>query len=99
MHEAYFRARWRGEVPLATVFWNDMLFVGTTVNIMTTFVAMGLLTLGVPTMPIVLTYFAPLPFNLFLVAAVWRSAENAAATTGFAARCASLVWLVAATAL
>jgi predicted phage tail protein len=95
----FFRTRWRGEAPLAGVFWNDMLLAGTIVNGSATLLAMFLLSAGTSMILVGITYFAPLPFNLFLVVAVWRSAAAATATAAFAARTAALAWLLAATAL
>ena len=86
-------------MPLARVFWQPDAFIGTMVNVVTTLVAIFLLSRGAPTMLVVMTYFAPVPFNLFVVTAVWRSAEAAPATARFWARGASLVWLMGATAL
>ena len=91
--------RWRGEVPLDRVFWTDMLFIGTAVNVATTVIAMVLIASDGPSVLVVAVFFSPLPLNVFLVVAVWRSAEAASATGAFAARTASLVWLLAATAL
>jgi hypothetical protein len=91
--------RWRGEAPLDRVLWTDMLLIGTAVNAATTVIALFLISSDAPSAFVVAIYFAPLPLNAFLVFAVWRSAEAASATTAFAAKAISLVWLVAATAL
>ena len=95
----FFRTRWRGEAPLARVFWNDMLLAGTIVNVISTLLAVLLLTTGASTPLVALVHFSPLPVNLFLVVAVWRSAESAAGTAALAARIVALAWLLAATAL
>jgi len=95
----FLRMRWRGEAPLARVFWRDMLLAGTLVNASATLLAVLLLSAGVSMLLVGIAYFAPLPFNVFLVVAVWRSAESAAGTTALAARMAALAWLLAATAL
>jgi hypothetical protein len=87
----WLRVRWRGEAPLDRVH--------TAVNAATTVIALFLISSDAPSAVVVAIYFAPMPLNAFLVFAVWRSAEEASATTAFAARAVSLVWLVAATAL
>lgn len=93
------RARWRGEAPLARVFWVDMLLTGTIVNALATILAACLLSAGVPTPLVGIAYFAPLPLNIFLVVALWRSAAAAEGMTATAARVAAVAWLLAATAL
>jgi hypothetical protein len=95
----FFQRRWRGEAPLAGVFWNDMLLAGTIVNVTSTLLAVLLLTTGASTPLVAVVHFSPLPLNVFLVVAVWRSAESAAGTVALAARMAALAWLLAATAL
>ena len=93
---AYLRALWRGDVPLPQVVWRDMVLVGTVVNI----VAMGLaflaVALGASTMTGIAIHLLPAPYNIFLVVAVWRSAERAPADQAWAARLGSLVWLLVA---
>jgi hypothetical protein len=91
---AYLGAQWRGEVPLPQAVWRDMVLVGTVVNI----VAMGLaflaVALGASTMTGITIHLLPVPYNIFLVAAVWRSAEHAPADKAWAARIGSLLWLL-----
>ena len=93
---AYLVALWRGEVPLSQVVWRDMALVGTVINI----VAMGLAFLavafGASTMSGIAIHMSPAPYNIFLVAAVWRSAERAPADQAWAARIGSLLWLLGA---
>ena len=71
-HSGYFARRWRGEVAAAPLFWRDMLGVGTLINIALTFVALMLTAQGAPGGLAVDVHFAPLPYNVFLVAALWR---------------------------
>lgn len=95
----YFRKRWRGELPLARVFWNDMLLVGTIVNATTTLLAVLLVTAGVAKALALATFFAPLPFNVFLVVSVWRSADAATGIAALAAKTVAVLWLLTATIL
>ncbi len=78
-------ARWRGEAPLTTVFWRDMLLAGSIVNLIAV-VAL-------------LLFFAPLPMNLFLFIAVWRCGGSSSPLNAFFARLGATIWLIAATAL
>jgi hypothetical protein len=68
----FFARRWRGDVAAAPLFWRDMLAVGTVINLLISFVALMLAAQGAPTSLAVLVHFLPLPYNLFLVVALWR---------------------------
>lgn len=69
---AFFTRRWRGDVPMRIVLWRDMLAVGTAVNILATFAALVAGSQGSPAWAAAVFHFAPLPYNLFLLAAVGR---------------------------
>lgn len=93
----YFRSRWAGRLPLATLFWRDMVVVGTTVNIATTLAALLALALGAPA-PLAMTiHFSPLPWNLFLFVSVWRAAARLRPVPAFAWQTGAALWLVLAT--
>lgn len=89
---AFFARRWRGEVPLQTVLWRDTLAVGTAVNLLATFAALIMASQGGPTWAAAVIHFSPLPYNLFLFAAVGRARPR----TRLAA-IVSVVWLAAMT--
>jgi hypothetical protein len=82
----FFSARWRGAVPAATVFWRDMLGVGSALNLLASFLALLLASQGAPPALAVALHFAPLPYNLFLFEAVRRSAATRSQ------RLVALVW-------
>ncbi|WP_425259316.1 hypothetical protein ACPOLB_00500 [Rubrivivax sp. RP6-9] len=88
----FFARRWRGEVPMRTVLWSDMLARGTAVNILATFVAMLAASQGSPTWAAAAIHFSPLPYNLFLFAAVGRASPRSRVATVLAT-----VWLCAMT--
>ena len=92
----FFAARWRGDVPLQRLLWRDMLLVGTSINLATTLVALFAWALGGLTAVGFAIHFAPLPYNAFLLCAVWRSAERAAEPGASAARIGAVLWMVAA---
>jgi hypothetical protein len=87
--------RWQGKAPLRTVFWRDMLLVGTALNILTGIAAVVLLTFGVSTAIALAVHFGLLPWNLFLCLAVWRSAENISPFEALVARVVAGIWLAA----
>ena len=71
-----------------TVLWRDMLGVGTAANLLATFIALMAASQGVPSWAAAAIHFAPLPYNIFLFAAVGRVVPRSriATTVG-------LVWL------
>jgi hypothetical protein len=93
---AYLGAMWRGEVPLSQAVWRDMVLVGTVVNIVAMGTAFFAVALGASTMTGIGIHLLPVPYNIFLVAAVWRSAEHAPPDKAWAARVGSLIWLLVA---
>lgn len=92
----YLAALWRGEVPLQQVVWRDMVLVGTVVNILAMGIAFLAVALGASTMTGIAIHLLPAPYNIFLVAAVWRRAEREPADQAWAARIGSLLWLLVA---
>lgn len=88
----FFSRRWRGEVALPVLLWRDMLGVGTVVNLSATLAALGLVSQGVPMPLAVALHFAPLPYNLFLFASLWRLPRRSALSSGLA-----LAWVAAMT--
>lgn len=58
------------------VLWRDMLAVGTAVNILATFVALIAASQDSPTWAVAAIHFSPLPYNLFLFAAVGRASPR-----------------------
>jgi hypothetical protein len=90
----YFARRWRGEVALGLLFWRDMLAVGTLVNLFASFAALVMVAQGVAGHLAVAVHLAPLPYNLFLLAAVWRFRPR-----NRPAALAAVVWLVVVTLL
>ena len=91
---AYVRSLWRGDRPLARVFWNDMVVVGSLVNILATAAAMLLFVAGAPIALGVIAHFAPVPYNVLLFLAVWQSAARQPSWWSFPAQAGALVWLI-----
>jgi hypothetical protein len=72
----YFTRRWNGEVPLAVLVWQDMIGVGTLINLIATLLAFASVIQGAPSLLALALHLAPLPFNLFLCGAIWRSPDR-----------------------
>ena len=94
---AFFTSRWRGEAPLAIVFWRDMIFVSTALNVLLGVLALALYAADAPTAVVLAVFFALFPWNLFLVLAVWRSAARANSSVAVLTRTAAAAWLVVVT--
>jgi hypothetical protein len=94
---SFFASRWRGEAPLDRLFWRDMVLVGTVLNLLTTAAAILLLGLKLSMAIVLAVHFSPVPYNLFLFAAVWRTADAAGNARAAFFRSGALLWLVAAT--
>jgi hypothetical protein len=90
----YFACRWRGLLPISTLLRRDMLLIGTTINVGATFAGLMALALGAPSWLALLLHFSPMPFNLFLFAAVCRSPARTPMTITVAS-----VWLALMTAV
>jgi hypothetical protein len=84
---------------LETVFWRDMLMVGTAINIIAGASAILLLVYKMPTAICLLVFFSPLPWNLFLFLSVWRSAENAKPPDALVAKIGAPLWFAVMLAL
>ena len=87
----FFRARWRSQVPMRVLFWRDMVLLGTLINVLFTGAALAIAASDLSMVLAAAVHFAPLPYNLFLVAAVWRLPASAAH------RWASVAWLALVT--
>lgn len=84
----FFAPRWRGQVALRRLFWWDLLAVGTLLNAGFAVFALILLTQGLAGGAWFALQALILPYNLFLVATVWRHPQ-----TSTAARSVALTWL------
>jgi hypothetical protein len=86
-------AFWRGELPLARSFWSWGILGGALINLATTLLAALLLANEAPAWLAALVFAAPIPWNLALIAGVWRAAARAPPGVGVElARIAILVW-------
>jgi len=71
--DGFFSSRWRGEVYQGTLFWRDILLIGSVVNLFGGFVALMIAAQGGDTWLAVAVHLASLPYNVFLVLALWRT--------------------------
>jgi len=92
------RRLWAGEAPLGQVFWQYAMIGGTALNVVTTLLAMALLAADAPGLLALTAFALPIPYNLFVLVAVWRSAGAYEGPRLLAdlARVISVIWAVAA---
>ena len=95
---SFFRSRWLGQVPIDRLFWRDMMLVGTGINVASSAAALILLGLKMPLGLVLAVHFAPVPYNIFLAIAVWRTAEQSGAKASLMLL-GSALWLVATVAV
>ncbi|TGV12889.1 hypothetical protein EN816_18210 [Mesorhizobium sp. M8A.F.Ca.ET.173.01.1.1] len=91
----FFRTRWRGEAPLDRLFWRDMLLVGTLISVASSALALVLLGLKLPLWLVLMVHLLPVPYNIFLTIAVWRTAEKAGGFKAQLMMLGSVLWLIA----
>lgn len=73
----FFRARWNGDISLPRLFWWDTLAVATLVNAIVAMFSMILLAKGIANTGLwLLLHVTLLPYNIFLVSAIWRNGQS-----------------------
>jgi hypothetical protein len=92
---AFLRDRWQRRVPLARLFWRDLVFYATLLNLCTAMAALLVFTSDLPGWVGLVVFFLPLPYNLFLVASVWRTAGARTDLAAWAYQLFAALWLMA----
>jgi hypothetical protein len=70
--QGFFARRWHAQMAWQTLFWRDMLMVGSVANLLLGFASLVMVAQRMETNWAVAVHFALLPYNLFLVMSVWR---------------------------
>lgn len=91
--KSFILSRLRGDAPLHTVFWRDMVVIGTGLNILAAAAALILLVAEAPGGWPVFAHLSPQPWNLFVFYAVWRSATQLEGSMCSMIRMAAAVWV------
>jgi hypothetical protein len=89
---AYFATLWSGTEPLHRVIISDMLIGGTLINIVAMAASFGLFALEAPRWLGMVVFLSPIPYSLFLVLAVWRTAGTAGSSWMWPARALAVLW-------
>jgi hypothetical protein len=90
------RRFWQGDVPLGEAFWLWGILGGGVLALFATLFGLMLLTFGAPPWLVVVLIVGHIPFNVFLLVGVWRSAGGSAVgeTVRLVARICMSVWAV-----
>ena len=94
---AHFRRLWFGLPSLSAIFWHDMVIGGSAINLTASLAAFLMFAADAPIVASTGMFFAPLPYNLLLVTAVWRSASRKPSEWNWPARLAAVGWLLVLT--
>ena len=81
-------------MPLDRLFWRDLVVVGTAINIASSVAALILLGLKLPLGVVLAVHFSPVPYNIFLTLAVWRTTEKAGGAKASLMMLGSALWLI-----
>lgn len=75
----YLRERWGSHVPIARLFWVDILAVGTVLNLTVGFATLMLLAQRADWLWVLALHTVIVPYNVFLATCVWRHPRAAQA--------------------
>ncbi len=91
---------WAGELPLRQAFWEYAVGYASLLNLVTSLAFLALLLNDANPALIILAFVSPIPFNCFVVVAVWRSAGRYRGPKSWAdlARVGAVIWMVFLTA-
>ncbi|HEV7263540.1 MAG TPA: hypothetical protein VGN83_01270 [Falsiroseomonas sp.] len=67
---------WKGELPLATAFWNWAVLAGLPINLTTSILFLVLISADRPVAALVVGYAFSVPYNILVATGVWRSAAR-----------------------
>lgn len=91
---AFFARRWRADIAVATLWWRDMLLVGTAINLLASFLALMLAAQGAELGVALAVHLAPIPYNLFLLLSLLRHPQRTPPLSVFGAAWFALMLVV-----
>jgi len=93
------RRLWSGDLPLNKAFWNYAIFWGLLLNLVTHGVFLALLLNDANSLLLALSFALPIPYNVLVIVAVWRSAGRYSGSKKWAdlARVATVFWMTGLT--
>lgn len=90
----FFSERISSRVALRTLFWRDMIAVGTTFSLACLAVSLLLAASEAPIWLVVLVFILPLPYNAFMWHCVWQAANGHQTFDKLVIRAAATAWLL-----
>jgi len=90
---------WAGDLPLRQAIWEYAVFYGLLINVLTDVLFYALLINDANSVLVVLAFALPIPYNIFVIVAVWRSAGRYPGPERLRdlARLGTVVWIVVLT--
>ncbi len=90
---------WAGQLPLEQAFWHYAVGYGLLINLVTSMAFLALIAREANLALVVLAFALPVPYNVIVTVAVWRSANEYRGPKKWAdmARVGTVIWLVALT--
>ena len=88
-----------GRLPLEQAFWHYAVGYGLLINLVTSLRFLALIARDANTALVALAFALPLPYNVIVTVAVWRSASYYPGPKKWAdmARMGTLIWMIALT--
>lgn len=93
----FFVARWQCRIPLARLFWWDMLLVGTAINGALTLAGLLAIANRLPDAVAHVAFALLLPYNLFIFLSVVRTSSRQRTPFAPLFQLSGLIWLVSLT--
>jgi hypothetical protein len=91
----FFSERWANSIPLERLFWRDMLFVGTVLNLSCLAAAMMLAAQNVSPWVYGPVFLMALPYNIFIWHCVWNATAWSVSGQRMFVRTTATIWLLA----
>ena len=90
---------WAGQLPLEQAFWHYAVGYGLLINLVMSLAFLALIAREANMALAVLAFALPVPYNVIVTVAVWRSANDYPGPKKWAdmARVGTVIWLVALT--
>ena len=101
MSAKFVKQLWTGKFPLGRVFWHYAVAYGLLINLVTDLAFYALLLNDANMVLVVLAFASPVPYNIFIIVAVWRSADHYRGPKRWAelAQVGTVIWMLALTVI
>ncbi len=90
----FFTDRLASRVPLRTLYWRDMIAIGTAASFACLAASLLLAASEAPIWLVVVVFLLPLPYNAFMWHCVWAGAEAVDGLARLIIRATATIWLM-----